>query len=113
MIPVLTGLSVMLGLMGLLGIDFNLFNGAAAILVIGLSVDYGIFMVCRQEKQLGSETEQAVLVSGLTTLFGFGVLILARHPALYSIGLTVLLGIGAAIPAALLVIPAVYPGKRP
>jgi predicted exporter len=113
MIPVVTGLCVMLGLMGLLGIDFNLFNGAAAILVIGLSVDYGIFMVCRQEKELGGETEQAVLVSGLTTLFGFGVLILARHPALYSIGLTVLLGIGAAIPAALLVIPAVYPGKRP
>jgi predicted RND superfamily exporter protein len=50
--------------------------------------------------------DRAVLVSGLTTLAGFGALVLARHPALHSIGVTVLLGIGAAIPAALLVIPA-------
>jgi hypothetical protein len=31
---------------------------------------------------------------------------MARHPALHSIGLTVLLGIAAAVPSALLVIPA-------
>ena len=52
------------------------------------------------------ETARAVLLAGLTTLAGFGALVLARHPALHSIGLTVLLGIGAAMPTALLVIPA-------
>jgi len=34
------------------------------------------------------------------------VLALAQHPALQSLGLTVLLGFGAAVPAALFVIPA-------
>ena len=39
-------------------------------------------------------------------------LVLARHPALHSIGVTVLFGIGIAIPAALLVIPALYQKNR-
>jgi uncharacterized protein len=54
---------------------------------------------------MGLETDKAVLVSGLTTLLGFGALVLADHPALHSIGLTVLIGIAAAIPAALFVVP--------
>ncbi|NLC71443.1 MAG: MMPL family transporter [Desulfuromonadaceae bacterium] len=109
--PVVTGLVVMLGIMGFFAWPLNLFNIIAAILVIGLGVDYGIFMVCRQSQGTACGTERAVLVSGLTTLAGFGALVLARHPALHSIGVTVLLGIGAAIPAALYVIPALY-GKR-
>ena len=40
-----------------------------------------------------------------------GALVMARHPSLHSIGVTVLLGISAAIPAALFVIPALYQKK--
>jgi predicted exporter len=111
LVPVLTGLVMMSGIMGALGLSFNLFNIIAAILVIGLGVDYGIFMVHRQDEGIDRATGQAVLVSGLTTLAGFGALVLARHPALHSIGITVLLGIGTAIPAALWVIPALYRGR--
>jgi predicted exporter len=112
LVPVLTGLVMMSGIMGALGLSFNLFNIIAAILVIGLGVDYGIFMVHRQDEGIDRATGQAVLVSGLTTLAGFGALVLARHPALHSIGITVLLGIGTAIPAALWVIPALYRGGK-
>jgi uncharacterized protein len=105
---VVTGLLVLFGAMGAIGLDFTLLNVMATILVIGLGVDYGIFMVCRLTEGYDHATDRAVLVSGLTTIAGFGALILARHPALHSIGVTVLLGIGAAIPAALLVIPAFH-----
>ena len=108
LIPVVTGILFMIGVMGGLGIAFNLFNVVAAILIIGLGVDYGIFMVTKITPGLDGVTEKAVFVSGLTTIAGFGALILARHPALHSIGLTVLMGIGAAIPAALVVIPAIF-----
>ncbi len=84
----------------------NLFNIIATVLIIGLCVDYGIFMVSRVGDEADSATSRAVLVSGLTTIAGFGVLAVARHPALQSLGLTVLLGFGAAVPAALFVIPA-------
>ena len=96
----------MVGVMGALGMAFNLINVIAAILIIGLGVDYGIFMVNKLSNGTGRSTERAVCVSGLTTLAGFGALVLARHPALHSIGVTVLLGITAAVPSALLVIPA-------
>ncbi|MEA1923478.1 MAG: efflux RND transporter permease subunit [Pseudomonadota bacterium] len=106
LLPVLAGLLSMFGIMGLLGLSFNLFNLVAAILIIGLGVDYGIFMVYRLFRGSDAATEKAVLVSGLTTLAGFGVLVLARHPALHSIGLTVLLGVGGALPTVLWVLPA-------
>lgn len=106
LLPVLAGLLSMFGIMGALGISFNLFNLVAAILIIGVGVDYGIFMVYRLFRGRDAATEKAVLVSGLTTLAGFGVLVLARHPALNSIGLTVLLGVGGALPTVLWVLPA-------
>ena len=106
LVPVVTGLVCMLGIMGMLGLEFNIFNIAATILIIGLCVDYGIFMVCRLTEGSNHAANRAVLVSGLTTLAGLGALALARHPSMHSIGITVLLGIGTGIPAALLVIPA-------
>lgn len=113
MVPVVTGLVCMLGIMGMFGIEFNIFNIAATILIIGLCVDYGIFMVCRLTEGSDHTTNRAVLVSGLTTLAGLGALALAKHPSMNSIGITVLLGIGTGIPAALLVIPALCSKEQP
>ncbi len=112
LLPVLTGLLVMFGGMVWLGLEMNLFNVVASILIIGLGVDYGIFMVCHGQQEANLASSRAILVSGLTTLVGFGSLVLAKHPALYSIGLTVLLGIAAAVPTAVLVIPAFRPKRR-
>ncbi len=106
LLPVLSGILFMFGAMAWLGLELNLFNVVASILLMGLGVDYGIFMACHSRQHQNLASVQAVLVSGLTTLVGFGALVLARHPSLNSIGLTVLLGIGAAVPTAILVIPA-------
>lgn len=113
LVPVVTGLISMLGIMGMLGIEFNLFNIVATILIIGLCVDYGIFMVCKITEGSDHAADRSVLVSGLTTLAGFGSLVLARHPAMHSIGVTVLLGIGCGIASALLVVPALYRRDTP
>ena len=108
LIPVVTGMIFMFGIMSWLKISFNIFNIISTILIIGLGVDYGIFMVCKSSEDYEHDTDTAVLLSGLTTITGFGALIFARHPALHSIGITVLLGIGAAILSAIFVIPAFY-----
>jgi uncharacterized protein len=105
-LPVVTGLIFMFGAMGWWGLEFNLFNIIATILVIGLSVDLGIFMVSRAHKGNNHHTNMAVLLGGMTSLVGIGALTLARHPALQSIGISVLLGMCGAIPSALFVIPA-------
>jgi len=109
--PAFSGLLVMLGIMGAAGLSINMFNIAASVLVLGLSIDYGVFMVRRPNCHDGAE-ERAVLASALTTLSGFGALALARHPAMFSLGITVVLGIIPAMLCALFVIPALQGVKR-
>lgn len=108
MVPGITGTFVVIGFMGWRGIPLNIFHILSAILIVGLAVDYGIFIVCKLTGGYSHEAEKAVLVSGLTTMAGFGALVLARHPAMHAIGVAVMLGVGAAIPATLFVIPPLF-----
>lgn len=75
------------------------------IMVIGLSVDYGIFVVCSRITHYSKTASMAVSICAASSLVGFGVLAFAHHPALHSLGVTVLVGIGAAWPVALFVSP--------
>ncbi len=111
LVPVATGLVFMLGTMGTLGVEFNIFNIVATILVIGLGVDLGIFMVCNITEGYEHTANLGILLGGLTSFVGIGALALAHHPALSSIGITVLLGLCGVIPSALLVVPALYNKK--
>jgi predicted exporter len=113
LLPVASGLLFMFGIMAWLGLSFNLFNVIAAILIIGLGVDYAIFMLSRCDGSGCRQSERAVLVSALTTLAGFGSLVLAQHPAMYSIGISVMLGISSAAVSALLVVPICYAWLMP
>ncbi|MGL1862112.1 MAG: MMPL family transporter [Pseudodesulfovibrio sp.] len=105
LLPAATGIVVIFGVLGATHTDLNLFHITALPLVIGLGADYGIFLVSRETQIFELSTMAAVKVSGLTTLAGFGVLILARHPSLHSLGITVLVGIGAALISALYIMP--------
>ena len=108
LLPVVTGLLLMFGAMGFLGIEFNLFNIVASVLVISLGVDLGIFMICNLSEGYEHTANLGILLGGLTSFVGLGALTLARHPAISSIGVTVLLGLLGVIPSALFVIPALY-----
>ena len=112
LLPVGAGVTAVLAVMDLAGHSLNLFHIVSIPLVMGLGADYGIFMVCRQDAAFHHGTDRAVLFSALSTLAGFGALTLARHPALFSIGLTVLTGITAALLMALGVIPRLQGDRR-
>ncbi len=105
LLPSITGVVVMLALMGLLGIRVNLFNIAAGVLVLGLSIDYGTFMLYRC-KECDGVAERSVVTSALTTISSFGALALAHHPAMFSLGITVVLGLLPSMVCAVFVIPA-------
>jgi predicted exporter len=105
-LPVVAGLIIMPAVMTLCGMKLNLFNMVAASLVIGLVVDYGIFVVSTCDQPASKKVRNAVLLSGLTTVIGFGALIVARHPALNSIGTTVTAGVVPAMVCALTLLPA-------
>ena len=53
-------------------------------------------------------TAKAVSISAFTTLIGALSLVIAQHPALFSIGVTLSIGLGAGWLHAQFIIPALY-----
>ena len=79
------------------GIALNLFNVLAFPLVLGVGVDYGIYIaVALRAPDPARELRtvmKPVLLSGLTTVVGFGSLAWAQNPALRGLGLVCSIGV--------------------
>ena len=102
----------MVGLMGWFDIPFNPANIMTLPLVIGIGVTNGIHVLNRYEEEhspgiLARSTGKAVLVSGLTTVAGFGSLILAQHQGISSLGYVMSVGVWNCMIAGLIFLPAV------
>jgi predicted exporter len=106
LVPVATSVLILLGFMSLTGLSLNIANMIAGIVAMGLCIDYGIFMTYRYRHELKRSAVQAVSISAITTLIGAGVLLFAKHPALYSIGITLVVGVAAGFISSIIVIPA-------
>jgi predicted exporter len=104
-LPPLSAVVCVLGLFGLTGTRLNLFHVAGIPLLVGLGVDYGIFMVYWAQARAAESTPRAVVISALSTALAFGSLALARHPALHSLGMAVFIGVICAAICALFVLP--------
>jgi predicted exporter len=107
-VPVITALALTGGITRLAGLSLNIPSIIAAMVVIGLVSDYGIFMVyyCKYKYETGTIT--AVTLAALTTLIGAGVLLFARHPVLFSVGVVMTSGVLFGYLSSLLVIPVLY-----
>lgn len=98
LIPIVTGLLWTFGVMGWLGLPIDLMNSIFVIFIIGVGEDYAVFLVTsRLDEWRGRASHSAVasasvFISAVTTIFGFGVMVLADHPVLFSMGATVLIG---------------------
>ncbi|HNF71882.1 MAG TPA: 1-acyl-sn-glycerol-3-phosphate acyltransferase, partial [Chitinophagaceae bacterium] len=88
-----------LGLMGILHIEFNIINVIISTLIFGLGDDYSIFITdgLLEKYRYGTSRIQSVktsvYLSAITTILGLGILIFAKHPALKSIALVSVIGI--------------------
>lgn len=112
--PIFLTWFITLGIMGLVGMDFNIFNIVISTFIFGLGIDYSIFMTKGLQKQLKTGEKvmatykTSVMLSVLSTILGIGVLVLAKHPALYSISVVSIIGIFSAILAAYTVQPVLF-----
>jgi predicted RND superfamily exporter protein len=90
-----------LGLMGFFRISLNFMNLVVFTMVLGIAVDYGLHILHRGLED-GTLLEGAglrqvgkgVALAALTTLAGFGSLILSGYPGLRSMGVVALMGVG-------------------
>ncbi len=95
-LPVALAFIWVFGLMGLLGLPFNLISIGALGLVAGLGVDYGIFTTNAALRGDLAGAHASVGLAALTTLLGFAALLLAENPVMWSLGFAVTTGVLAA-----------------
>ncbi len=97
LLPLFVGMIWMLGAMALLGQRLNFFNIFVLTMIVGIGVDYGVHLLHRWYESGGvpealAETAKAIAVAALTTMVGFGSLILSHYPGLRSVGAAAILG---------------------
>ena len=117
-LPLALGMAQTLGLMGLVGIDLNPANLIGIPLILGIAVDYGVHIMHDALERPGpyrisASTANSVLVDALTTILGFGALMVASHRGLESLGRVLTLGVTTCTFTALVFLPAILSILRP
>jgi hopanoid biosynthesis associated RND transporter like protein HpnN len=110
-LPLGLGMLQTFGLMGLVGIDLNAANLIGIPLILGIAVDYGVHIVHDALERPGpyrmsASTANSVLVDALTTILGFGALMVASHRGLESLGRLLTLGVTTCTLTSLVFLPA-------
>ncbi len=111
LLPVGIGWLWMVGAMGWHGEAFNPANIMTLPLIVGIGVTNGIHILNRYAEEahpsiLARSTGKAVIVSGLTTIIGFGSLIIGKHQGIKSLGYVMAFGVAACMIAGVTFLPA-------
>lgn len=112
-LPPLVALASILGWLVLSGSTLTLAAMASFPLVLGLAVDHGLMVTHDLGQGVSLGIHRAVLTSSLTALTGMGLLALAQHPALRSMGEIIFLGLTAEMLAALWLLPLLCKEEKP
>jgi SAM-dependent methyltransferase len=110
--PITFALVATLGTLKIIGHPLDIPSIMLWIVIMGMGINYSIYYACfyqryRDENHPAMDIVRlAMFLASFTTLIGFGVLAIAKHNLLRSIGITSLLGIGYSIMGAYLILPA-------
>jgi uncharacterized protein len=114
LLPLVLALLWTIGLMRVFGIQFNMANVWGLPLIIGASAEFGLNVMVRYLEGrdhggplVARSTVMAVALSGVSTMVGFGSLMIARHQGIYSLGLLLTLGSACGLFASLVVLPVI------
>ncbi len=99
-LPSLLALAAVAGTLGWRGEPLTLFHALAAFLLVGMSLDYTVFL-----QGDGKAALRPALCSLLTSCVGFGLLAFVSFPVVRAFGVTLGIGLPVAFAAALVVMP--------
>jgi uncharacterized protein len=97
-----------------LQVKFNVANLIVLPLIMAPAVEGGIMIIYRYREESGKgqrpsplppSTGRAVVFSSLSTLVGFGSLMISRHWGIFSVGLLLTLGVASVLLASVTVLP--------
>lgn len=117
-VPIILVIGWSMGLMYILGISFNPLTACLGALIIGLGAEYTILLMERynEERDKGKDPTMAIQVatskigraifsSGLTTMGGFGVLMIASFPFIREFGFVIVMDVALCLLSSLIVLP--------
>lgn len=103
-LPMTLGWFIVQGTMYVFGLQFNLINIIIASFIFGIGVDYSIFVMqglladaTGGDTKLLTYHKTAIFLSALILITVTGSLLFAKHPAIKSIGISAVVGMGASI----------------
>jgi hopanoid biosynthesis associated RND transporter like protein HpnN len=112
--PLVMGVIMALGIMGLCGLPLNPANMIAFPLILGVGADNGVHVLHDYLSQrrrgpytLHHSTGRGIMVAALTTILGFGTLMISHHRGLFGLGFILSLGVSCCMFTALIFLPAV------
>ena len=112
LVPMLVGGLWTVACMAWLDLQLNMANLIVLPLFLGIAVDNGIHVVHRMleapqdaTSPLAHSTGKAVVLTSLTTMVGFGSLMVAQHFGVFSLGALAALAVGCSLVATLIVLP--------
>lgn len=103
-----------LGIMSVLGIQFNIINIILATFIFGQGDDYTIFITegCQYEytyrRKVLTSYKSSIIISALIMFIGMGVLVVAKHPALRSLGEVTVVGMLSVVIMAYIIPPFMF-----
>ncbi|MBR6466340.1 MAG: MMPL family transporter [Bacteroidales bacterium] len=113
-LPMAMGWFWILGIMNLLGMQFNIVNVILATFIFGQGDDYTIFITeglideFAYRKKVLASFKNSIMVSALIMFIGMGSLIVAAHPALHSLAEVTIVGMFSVVLMAWIVPPAIF-----
>jgi hypothetical protein len=113
-IPLLCGGIWMVGLIKTLGLMLNVVNVIGIPMIVGIGIDDGVHILHRYRYEglnktplVLKSTGKAVLLTSLTTMAGFGSLMVASYRGWMTLGVLLVLGVGACFVTTVLFLPSI------
>ena len=112
LLPLVLGLVWTTGLMHVFHLQFTMANVWGLPLIIGASAEFGLNVIVRYLEGrdhggplVARSTVMGVALSGVTTMVGFGSLMIAQHQGIFGLGLLLTIGSFCGLLASLVVLP--------
>lgn len=113
--PIIMSWLIVLGAMALCGVRFNLINIIISTFIFGIGVDYSIFIMSGLVREgagdddgVLSRHKTAIVFSAFILIVTVASMLLAKHPAIQSVGFATLVGMVSAVVLSYVVQPAIY-----
>ncbi len=111
-VPVILAAITTMGMLACIGVAINIVTIMIFAFIFGLGIDYTLLMLFMSKKSLIIQDHKyvpqaaaSITIAAGTTCVGLGILVIAKHPVLSSVGTSGLVGIFASYISAIVVVP--------